>query len=219
LSDHGLTTVMNTPSTELNPGAVLLDAGVSESDVEWIANRGEWSFLALTDPSKSRHIESILEAYEVFDPVQRTMVKPYIVINREEMDSGVDGVVGRFAEDGVAGNRRGELYSAWTIDVPVTDNSKVRWPDLLLFTRNHFQTLLSDSTLGATSWVGSPFHGNHGSRRSAEVVLVASGPGIQPGVYAGAASLADIAPTLYRLLGVDPPANVDGRVLDEILAR
>src|SRR6185312_17232859 len=98
LSDHGLTTVMNTPSTELNPGAVLLDAGVSESDVEWIANRGEWSFLALTDPSKSRHIESILEAYEVFDPVQRTMVKPYIVINREEMDSGVDGVVGRFAE-------------------------------------------------------------------------------------------------------------------------
>jgi arylsulfatase A-like enzyme len=50
------------------------------------------------------------------------------------------------------------------------------------------------------------------------VVLVASGPGIQPGVYAGAASLADIAPTLYRLLGVTAPDNVDGRVLDEILA-
>lgn len=217
LSDHGLTTVMNSPSTELNPGAVLLDAGVTESEVEWVANRGEWGFLALTDPAKSSRIESILESYEVFDPVQGTMVKPYIVINREEMDSGVDGVEGRFAEDGVTGNRRGELYSEWTIEFPVTDNSKVRWPDLIYFTRNHFQTLLSDATLAATSWVGSPFHGNHGSRRSAEVVLVASGPGIQPGVYARAASLADIAPTLYRLLGVSAPGNVDGRVLDEIL--
>jgi predicted AlkP superfamily pyrophosphatase or phosphodiesterase len=218
LSDHGLDTVMNTPATELNPGRILLDGGVSESEVEWIANRGEWGFLALTDQAKRSRIEAILEAYELFDPVQGTMVKPFIVINREEMDSGVDGVEGRFAEDGVPGNRHGELYSEWSIDFPVTDNSKVRWPDLIFFTRNHFQTLLSDSTLAATSWVGSPFHGNHGSRRTADVILVASGPGIRPGIYAGAASLADIAPTLYRLLGVNAPGNVDGRVLDEILS-
>jgi arylsulfatase A-like enzyme len=219
LSDHGLDTVMNTPATELNPGRILLDGGVSESEVEWIANRGEWGFLALTDQAKRSRIEAILEAYEVFDPVQGTMVKPFIVINREEMDSGVDGVEGRFAEDGVTGNRHGELYSEWSIDVPVTDNSKVRWPDLIFFTRNHFQTLLSDASLGATSWVGTPFHGNHGSRRTADVILVASGPGIQPGTYPGAASLVDIAPTLYRLLGVAAPGNVNGRVLDEILSR
>ena len=61
--------------------------------------------------------------------------------------------------------------------------------------------------------------GVHGSRRSAEVILVMSGPGIQPGVYGSEASLADIAPTLYRLLGVTAPGNVNGRVLDEILGR
>ena len=43
------------------------------------------------------------------------------------------------------------------------------------------------------------------------------GPGIRPGVYGGAVSLADIVPTLYRLLGVAPPGNVNGRSLDEIL--
>ena len=63
-----------------------------------------------------------------------------------------------------------------------------------------------------------PFNGNHGARISADVVLIMSGPGIQPGVYAAPASLVDIAPTLYQLLGVHAPGNVDGRILDEILA-
>jgi arylsulfatase A-like enzyme len=117
------------------------------------------------------------------------------------------------------GNREGELYSEWSIDVPDTDNSKVRWPDLFIFTRHHFRTVMSGGSLSSPSGSGTPMNGVHGSRDSAEVVLMMSGPGIARGIYGGEASLADIAPTLYRLLGVSAPGNVNGRVLDEILSR
>ena len=215
LSDHGLTTAMN---DVLDPGKILMDSGFTESDVERMSNRGEMSFVALTDPAKSTRVEAILEAYEAFDPVQGRMVKPFVVINREEMDDGTDGVEGPFAKDGVLGNREGELYSEWSIDVPDTGNSKVRWPDLFIFTRHHFRTVMSGGSLSSPSGSGTPMNGVHGSRDSAEVVLMMSGPGIARGIYGGEASLADIAPTLYRLLGVVPPGNVNGKVLDEILS-
>ncbi|PYQ11277.1 MAG: hypothetical protein DMF80_22095 [Acidobacteria bacterium] len=216
LSDHGLITAMN---DTLDPGQVLLESGFTDNDIERMSNRGEMSFLALADPSKSRQVEAVLEAYPAFDPVEGKMVNPFIVINREEMDSGIDNVEGPFAKDAVPGNREGELYSEWCIDVPALDNSKARWPDLFVFTRSHFRTVLSTSSLSSSSLSGTPMTGVHGSRRSAEVILVMSGPGIQPGVYGSEASLADIAPTLYRLLGVTAPGNVNGRVLDEILGR
>jgi predicted AlkP superfamily pyrophosphatase or phosphodiesterase len=215
LSDHGLTTARN---TLLDPGQILLDDGFSDTDIERMSNRGDMGFIALADPAKGARIESILESYEVFDPVDGTMARPFIVINREEMDSGIDNVEGPFAKDGIVGNRLGELYSEWSIDVPDTDNSKVRWPDLFIFMRNHFGTVLSPNSLSSGTGSGTPLIGVHGSRRSAEVVLIMSGPGIQPGVYGAEASIADIAPTLYRLLGVTPPGNVNGRALDEILA-
>jgi arylsulfatase A-like enzyme len=217
LSDHGLSTVMNAAATVLDPGKILLDSGVSESDVEWMTNRGESGFIALAEPAQRDRIESLLQAYQAFDPVHGTMVRPFVVINREEMDSGIDDVGGRFVEDGVTGNRSGELYSEWSIDAPSSDNSKVRWPDLFVFTGKHFQTGLSQSGLDAQSW--APYNGVHGSRQSSEVVLMMGGPGIQTGVYGTDASLADIAPTLYHLLDIGAPGNVNGRVLDEILAQ
>jgi predicted AlkP superfamily pyrophosphatase or phosphodiesterase len=216
LSDHGLTTAMNAPGTLVDPGKVLLDSGFTDNDVERMVNRGDIAHIDLRDPTKSRGIEAALESYQVFDPVENKMVKPFIVINRDEMDSGIDDVDGPTAKDGLPGNKRGELYSEWNIDLATADNTKVKWPDLFIFLRDHFRTKIS--TKLSSSSDGPPLNGVHGSRSSAEVVLVASGPGIQPGVYAGAASLADIAPTLYRLLGVTAPDNVDGRVLDEILS-
>ena len=215
LSDHGLTTAF---TNLLDPGQVLLDNGFTESDIERLSNRGDMGFIALTDPGKTAAVEAVLESYQVFDPVQGVMVKPFIVIDREEMDSGIDNVEGPFATDGVPGNRQGELYSEWSIDVPAADASKVRWPDLFFFTRSRFGSVMSASGVTSSSGSGTPLNGIHGSRRSAEVVLMMSGAGIQPGVYDREASLADIAPTLYRILGVSAPGNVNGRVLDEILS-
>jgi predicted AlkP superfamily pyrophosphatase or phosphodiesterase len=216
LSDHGLTTAMNAPGTLLDPGKILLDNGFTDSDVERIVNRGDIAHIDLRDPTMSGRIEAALESYEVFDPVAKTKVRPFVVINRDEMDSGIDGIGGALAKDGVAGNRRGELYSEWNIDMASTDNTKIKWPDLFIFMRDHFRTKIS--TKLSSSSDGPPLNGVHGSRSSAEVILIMSGLGIQPGVYARPASLADIAPTLYRLLGVNAPGNVDGRILDEILS-
>jgi hypothetical protein len=65
-----------------------------------------------------------------------------------------------------------------------------------------------------------PNPGQHGSARPQDrrIPLVFSGAGVAAGRTAGKASLADVAPTVLRLLGV-PAAKLrpDGRVLEEAL--
>ena len=50
-----------------------------------------------------------------------------------------------------------------------------------------------------------------------EGVLIASGPAFRAGAAPEGATLLDIAPTVLHLLGVPVPADMDGRVLTEIL--
>ena len=45
------------------------------------------------------------------------------------------------------------------------------------------------------------------------VPIVFLGPGIEPGRRFDAASTADIAPTVLDLLGIEPPSEMDGKVL------
>ncbi|HEV2859396.1 MAG TPA: alkaline phosphatase family protein [Pyrinomonadaceae bacterium] len=51
------------------------------------------------------------------------------------------------------------------------------------------------------------------------VPVIVMGAGVAPGRYAEAASPADIAPTLARLLRVQPPSNAMGRVLAEAMIK
>ena len=68
-----------------------------------------------------------------------------------------------------------------------------------------------------TNRVVSPAFGPTGDHRM-EGVFIASGPAIRPGAtLAGDADLADVAPTVLHLLGVPVPADMDGRVLTEVL--
>jgi len=219
LSDHGQATVMKTPDTVLDVGKILLAGGLAQTDVERIVTSGEMGWIALKDPAKKAQISAILQQHQETDPVLKKTVNPFLVLDRDEMDSGIDDVDGPFAEDGVPGNKRGELYSEWSIDGTRTDLAKVRWPDLFIFMRNRFQTAVFRSDVLRPSRVGALFNGQHGSRLSADVIMAMSGPGIAPGVYDGAATLADISPTLYRLLGIPAPAHVDGKVLEEVLSR
>ncbi|MFO0907479.1 MAG: alkaline phosphatase family protein [Isosphaeraceae bacterium] len=63
----------------------------------------------------------------------------------------------------------------------------------------------------------SPAFGPTGDHRM-EGVFIASGPAIRPGAtLADDADLMDIAPTVLHLLGVPIPADMDGRVLAEVL--
>jgi hypothetical protein len=48
------------------------------------------------------------------------------------------------------------------------------------------------------------------------VPLIVAGRAVVPGVYAEAAEVVDLAPTLAFLAGVVPPALSEGRVLGEI---
>lgn len=215
LADHSVATLLNKP---LSIGQILLQAGLGAGEIEGVISAGELGFLHLSDPSKERMIEDLLESHEEFHPVLGTPVKPFIVVNREEMDSGIDNVEGLMAEDEIAGNKRGELYSGWTIDFPVSDNSKIRWPELMIFNRQRFQNVpTSSDNLGGAIPV-TPLIGRHGSSQTAEIPLAIRGPGILPGVYSEEVTLADIVPTLYQLLGFTPPAHIDGKVLHRILA-
>jgi hypothetical protein len=219
LSDHGAGTMRHTRTTVLDVAKILLAAGVAKGDAERMVTSGELGWMALADPSKAPQIEAILEQHEEDDPVTHARVRPFIVINRAEMDSGVDNVEGPFGLDGVAGNHRGELYSEWSINGIDNGVPRVRWPDLFTFNRFHFQNALIRSDGVSGSQTGSQFNGHHGSLGAAEVLLALRGPGIQAGPYDGASTLADLAPTLYRLLGIVAPAHVDGRVLEEVLVR
>jgi predicted AlkP superfamily phosphohydrolase/phosphomutase len=62
----------------------------------------------------------------------------------------------------------------------------------------------------------SPAFGPTGDHRM-EGVLIAGGPGIRPHAGPEGANLLDIAPTVLHLLGVPVPADMDGRVLAELL--
>lgn len=67
-----------------------------------------------------------------------------------------------------------------------------------------------------THKVISPAFGPTGDHRM-EGILVASGPAFTTGAAPVDANLLDIAPTVLHLLGVPVPADMDGRVLVEIL--
>jgi hypothetical protein len=71
--------------------------------------------------------------------------------------------------------------------------------------------LLPDSDKAGTDH-GSPW------TYDTHVPLLWFGPGITPGVYQDRAAVADIAPTLAALLGIDPPSGSQGRVLREMLS-
>ncbi len=59
--------------------------------------------------------------------------------------------------------------------------------------------------------------GGHGSTKEMRVPLLISGAGVRPGAIPENANLVDVAPTISALLGARPPADAEGRVLEELL--
>jgi arylsulfatase A-like enzyme len=48
------------------------------------------------------------------------------------------------------------------------------------------------------------------------VPLLLAGPGVQPGDHTRFVDMADLAPTLAALLGIEAPAGTEGRVIAEV---
>ncbi len=215
LADHGQVTVSETP---IPVASILLSLGVSDDDIEYMLSRHSVTFLYLTDPQKSSAIAAALESYETFDPILKTNVHPFIAIELDEMESGIDNVAGHVLEDGITGNERGELYSEWAVEFPAPDASKVRWPHLMVFNRFRHQNALVGTQKLTKAVPGPSTIGTHASFSSVSVPLLMRGAGIASGVYPEDVTLADIVPTLYQLLGLTAPPNVDGKVLGQILS-
>lgn len=215
MSDHSQVTEMKGP---LDVSAIVGQIGVSPQDVERIISSGEQAAIYLTDPSRAAAIETLLEAYETVHPVTGQAVKPFLVLTRAEMDTGFDAASGPLLEDGIGGNSKGEVYSQWSIEGPPTSDPRVRWPDLFLFNRFRFQNLLTRTDDLDGGLFGLQFNGHHGSPQANQITLAIGGPHILGGVYDAHATLADVLPTLYPLLGLTPPAHVDGRPLSAIVA-
>jgi hypothetical protein len=76
-----------------------------------------------------------------------------------------------------------------------------------------FVTLKPHMAWGTGSWA------EHGQPTDDDthVALIIAGPGVRPGRYPGRVQVADLAPTLARLIGVTPLEKLDGRVLTEAL--
>jgi predicted AlkP superfamily phosphohydrolase/phosphomutase len=88
-------------------------------------------------------------------------------------------------------------------------------PDLTVVLKDwRYRTIgLHDFT---TNRIVSPAFGPTGDHRM-EGILIASGPAFRPGAVPSAATLLDIAPTVLHLMGVPVPADMDGRVLEELI--
>jgi arylsulfatase A-like enzyme len=69
-------------------------------------------------------------------------------------------------------------------------------------------------------WAGGTAAARHGQPHDDDthVALVLWGRGVRRGLYRGRVSVADLAPTLARLTGVEPSEPVQGRVLREALS-
>ena len=88
-------------------------------------------------------------------------------------------------------------------------------PDLLVEMRDpHHHTIgLFDFTSHKLFMKAFSMSGDHRN----EGVLFAAGPAVRRSSAPRAASIQDMAPTILRLLGLPVPADMDGRVIEEIL--
>ena len=60
--------------------------------------------------------------------------------------------------------------------------------------------------------------GGHGGMPSLSILCAIRGPAFAGGLFqTGDTCRVDIVPTLYEVMGWTPPANVDGRVLHEVI--
>jgi arylsulfatase A-like enzyme len=64
---------------------------------------------------------------------------------------------------------------------------------------------------------GQPFHSTDLYNSQLRVPFVVAGPGIQPARLAETVSLTDLTPTIVDLAGFQPPANLDGRSIADLI--
>ena len=137
------------------------------------------------------------------------------------------GIGTRHRSAGIAGGRDrilGQLIAGFDEDfarlgLPRPEKNDEA-PDLVLMTGPGY-SFAETMNIGAVGAAGGGLKGNHGHDPAPDYMhatFVAAGTGIKPGVRLDQINNVDVAPTIARLMGL-ALTDVDGRVLDEILAK
>jgi predicted AlkP superfamily phosphohydrolase/phosphomutase len=90
-----------------------------------------------------------------------------------------------------------------------------RAPDLFFFTRDMKYKAMGLTDFGSNR-VFDDLYGTHAHHRM-NGLFALSGPGIRQGEQIEGARLVDLAPTIYALMGVPIPRDLDGQVLLQVL--
>ena len=171
-------------------------------------------FLRKNDPAIAQALEQTLEAYRWPSPLNGGSECPVIVLNREEMKTGIDKATGQRVTLPM------ELYSEYYIEHPRP--GALRYPDLFLFPKANLQfpsigAGFGNIGLGVLPFDVPPFTvyvGGHGAPSTRPAVLALQGPGIGKGLEVEAETYpSDVAPSLYRLEHYRIPESVQGRGL------
>jgi len=204
-SDHGFVT--QAPAA-IDIRRLLEPAGFSLRDDYYAGGGGGFILIYDVDPSRAEEFEAVLERGPSITPGRAA--NAWVVLNREEMRSGVDSYTGRVW--GVPG----ELYSEFFIDHGVVGSATPRWPSFFVFFDGPWQSATMLIQRGDDHTIPL-FVGSHGGFDSQRIPLIVRGPGVPRGqTVADDVLVADIAPTLYFLQGWSVPAHLDGKVLPGI---
>jgi len=174
-------------------------------------------FLRREDPQIAIDLERTLEAYRWKSPITGESECPVIVLNRQEMKTGIDQATGRRVTPPM------ELYSEYYIEHP--QSRGMRYPDLFMFPKANLQfpsigAGFGNIGLGVLPLDVPPFTvyvGGHGAPSTRKALLAIKGPGQLRSESVDAETYpSDLAPTLYRLEHYQVPASVQGKGLPNL---
>jgi predicted AlkP superfamily pyrophosphatase or phosphodiesterase len=176
-----------------------------KDDFEVLAGSSFATFYGVADSERQR-FEDTLEAAPSIAP--GLTANPWIVLNRSEMQSGVDARTGRRFTD-VNG-----LYNQYFVENGAASLNLPDWPDFYVSLDAGWSFRPLNFHLGEDPYLPNLFVGGHSGPATARIPLAIAGPNLPRGLtVADPVSIIDIAPTLYALQGWDEPRNVEGRVL------
>ncbi|MEP0847778.1 MAG: VCBS repeat-containing protein [Phycisphaerae bacterium] len=209
MSDHGM---ISCSPHRADVAKLLESRGFSHRD-DFVANAGgPMAFIFEVAPERLAEFEDVLENSPSIYPGYDT--NPWLVLNRQEMLTGVD------VHTGIRVGDPGEMYSEYLIEHDDGTNDMADWPDfiMLFFDEAQIRPMHFEPVLGEEDDLnGEAFQGGHGFFATQPCVLALSGPRVPAGqIVPDPVRLPDIAPTLYRLLGWTAPPSVQGQPLPGI---
>lgn len=205
LSDHGAVT--HHPAS-LDLRGFLESHGYANMNDFRLFSRSGGALVYDVNENELLRMEHVLENGPTITPGADR--NPWIVLNRSEMQTGVDEHTGiRVAEPG-------ELYSQYYVDNGETVEDSYQWPEFFVLAEGNWAFDYARFTR-EDHVQPSEYIGGYAGPATAGVPLIIGGPSIPSGsVIHEPVEIIDIAPTLYALMAWPVPDNVQGRILPGI---